>query len=84
MVDELECECKKCSDIVDYRECVSTSPCPNETNLTSFCYWRPYKLPDKKDIDYFTIPRIWDILYYNSAESYHQRCGPQFIPDTDT
>lgn len=49
--DEFRCECKECSDIVDFRECVNTKPCPNETNANSFCYWKPCKLPPKKDFN---------------------------------
>ena len=75
VMDELDCDCKKCSDIGDFRECINTHPCPNETNPNSFCYWKPCKLPDKKDIDNLTFfdpstsidsiansivdPRIW-------------------------
>ena len=56
VIDERECECQKCSDIEDYLTCVKTSPCPNETNPNSFCYWKPCKHLDKADLD--SIPTL--------------------------
>ena len=43
-MDELDCDCKRCTDISEFRECVRTHPCPNETARNSFCYWKPHKM----------------------------------------
>ena len=44
-LDHLSCGCKRCSDIVDKKWCVKTTPCPNSYDKDSFCYWRPGPFP---------------------------------------
>ena len=41
--DETCCECKKCSDIQTYSQCVRTAPCPDSMNRNTFCFWKPAK-----------------------------------------